>query len=155
MTPEASPAGISARKLWVWYAAAAAAFIPAIGFHYVGEEAIFPKASLEMWFRGEWVQQILVGVNHLHNPLFNWIIIAICQVVGWEWMLQVARLVAIGATVSSGLVLAWLALRVFGDRRFAAFAAVVYMMLAAPLLSLNTLEEWEEGKASWISIRPR
>ena len=130
MTSEASPAEISTRKLWPWYAAATAAFIPAIGFHYVGEEAIFPKASLEMWFRGEWVQQILVGVNHLHNPLFNWIIIAICQVVGWEWMLQVARLVAIGATVSSGLVLAWLALRVFGDRRFAAFAAVVYMMLA-------------------------
>ena len=130
MTPEASPAEISARKLWLWYAAAAAAFIPAIGFHYVGEEAIFPKASLEMWFRGEWVQQILVGVNHQHNPLFNWIIIAICQIVGWEWMLQIARAVAIGATVSTGLVLAWLALRVFGDRRFAAFAAVVYMMLA-------------------------
>ena len=44
MTPEASLAGISARKLWMWYAAAV--FIPAIGFHCVGEEAIFPKASL-------------------------------------------------------------------------------------------------------------
>jgi hypothetical protein len=130
MTPEASPAEISTRKLWLWYAAAAAAFIPAIGFHYVGEEAIFPKASLEMWFRGEWVQQILVGLNHQHNPLFNWIIIAICRIVGWEWMLQVARLVAISATVASGLVLAWLALRVFGDRRFAAWTAVVYLMLA-------------------------
>ena len=130
MTPEASPADISARKLWLWYAAAAAAFIPAIGFHYVGEEAIFPKASLEMWFRGEWVQQILVGLNHLHNPLFNWIIIAVCQIVGWEWMLEVARAVAIAATVSTGLVLAWLALRVFEDRRFAAWTAVVYLMLA-------------------------
>jgi 4-amino-4-deoxy-L-arabinose transferase-like glycosyltransferase len=130
MTPEASPAEISTRKLWMWYAAAAAAFIPAIGFHYVGEEAIFPKASLEMWFRGEWVQQILVGLNHQHNPLFNWIIIAICRIVGWEWMLQVARLVAISATVASGLVLAWLALRVFDDRRFAAWTAVVYLMLA-------------------------
>lgn len=130
MTPEASPAEISTRKLWLWYAAAAAAFIPAIGFHYVGEEAIFPKASLEMWFRGEWVQQILVGLNHQHNPLFNWIIIAVCRIVGWEWMLVVARTVAIGATVSTGLVLAWLALRVFEDRRFAAWAAVVYLMLA-------------------------
>jgi len=46
MTPEASLAGISARKLWLWYAAAVAAFIPAIGLHCVGEEAIFPKASL-------------------------------------------------------------------------------------------------------------
>jgi len=130
MTAEASPAEVSARKLWLWYAAAAAAFIPAIGFHYVGEEAIFPKASLEMWFRGEWVQQFLVGLNHQHNPLFNWIIIAVCRVVGWEWMLEVARTVAIGATVSTGLVLAWLALRVFEDRRFAAWTAVVYLMLA-------------------------
>lgn len=125
MTPDASPAEISTRKLWLWYAAAAAAFIPAIGFHYVGEEAIFPKASLEMWFRGEWVQQILVGLNHQHNPLFNWIIIAVCRIIGWEWMLEVARAVAIGATVSTGLVLAWLALRVFEDRRFAAWTAVV------------------------------
>ncbi|MGQ0580259.1 MAG: ArnT family glycosyltransferase [Betaproteobacteria bacterium] len=130
MTAEASPAAISTRKLWLWYAAAAAAFIPAIGFHYVGEEAIFPKSSLEMWFRGEWVQQFLVGLNHQHNPLFNWIIIAVCRVVGWEWMLEVARTVAIGATVSTGLVLAWLALRVFEDRRFAAWTAVVYLMLA-------------------------
>jgi len=45
-------------------------------------------------------------------------------------MLGVARAVAIAATVSSGLVLAWLARRVTGDRAFAAFAAVVYLMLA-------------------------
>lgn len=134
MTAESSPAEVSARKLWLWYAAAAAAFIPAIGFHYVGEEAIFPKASLEMWFRGEWVQQILVGLNHQHNPLFNWIIIALCQIVGWEWMLQVARLVAISATVAAGLVLAWLALRVFEDRRFAALTAVLYMTMADVVL---------------------
>ena len=117
------------RKLWLWYAAGAAAFVPTLWLHYVGEEAIFPIASLEMWFRGEWAQQILLGANVQHNPLFNWIIIALCQLVGWEWMLQVARLVSIGATVSTGLVLAWLVRRVFGDREFAAFAAVVYLML--------------------------
>jgi 4-amino-4-deoxy-L-arabinose transferase-like glycosyltransferase len=130
MAADTPPTEISVRKLWLWYAAAAAAFIPAIGFHYVGEEAIFPKASLEMWFRGDWVQQFLVGLNHQHNPLFNWIIIFVCGIIGWEWMLEVARAVAIGATVSSGLVLAWLALRVFEDRRFAAWTAVVYLMLA-------------------------
>lgn len=121
---------LTARRLWWYYAAAAAAFVPTIGFQYVGEEAIFPKASLEMWFRGEWVQQILVGINHQHNPLFNWIIIALSRLAGWEWMLPVARLVTVLATVGSGLVLAWLASRAFGDRLFGAFAAVVYMTLA-------------------------
>jgi 4-amino-4-deoxy-L-arabinose transferase-like glycosyltransferase len=120
----------STRGLWLWYGAGAAAFLPALGFYYVGEEAIFPKASLEMWYRGDWVRQFLVGINHQHNPLFNWIIIAACQLVGWEWMLQVARAVAIAATVASGLVLAWLAQRLFADARFAAFAALLYLGLA-------------------------
>ncbi|HXF65256.1 MAG TPA: hypothetical protein VNK67_00970 [Burkholderiales bacterium] len=114
----------------MWYWAAAAAFLPALGFYYVGEEAIHPKAALEMWYRGEWVRQILVGVNHQHTPLFNWLIIAICQWIGWEWMLQAARAVTVGATVATGLVLAWLARRVFGEPRFAAFAALAYMALA-------------------------
>ena len=50
MTPEASLAGISARKLWMWYAAAAA-YIAAIEFRYVGEEAIFPY--YQKTYRGE------------------------------------------------------------------------------------------------------
>ena len=129
MATESSTGEASACRLWWWYAAAAAAFIPTIGFHYVGEEAIHPKAALEMWYRGEWVQQILVGLNHQHNPLFNWIIIALCQLVGWEWMLEVARAVTVAATIGTGLVLAWLALRVFGDRRFAAWTAIVFLLL--------------------------
>jgi 4-amino-4-deoxy-L-arabinose transferase-like glycosyltransferase len=128
----ASPA--LGRQLWVLYALGAAAFLPAIAFHHVGEEAIFTLASLEMWFHGEWARQILFGQNLQHNPLFNWIIIGACQVVGWEHMLAVARTVTIGATVSSGLVLAWLARRVFADPVFAAFSAVVYLMLADPVL---------------------
>jgi 4-amino-4-deoxy-L-arabinose transferase-like glycosyltransferase len=118
------------RRMWVLYALAAIAFLPALRFHYVGEEAIFPLISLEMWHRGEWLRQVLFGENPQHNPLFNWIIIAGCQVTGWEHVLAVARAVTIAATVSSGLVLAWLARRLFGDRHFAALAAVAYLMLA-------------------------
>ena len=133
MQPDAASLAL-ARKLWVLYALGAAAFLPAITFRYVGEEAIFPLVSLEMWFYGEWVQQILFGQNLQHNPLFNWIIIGVCKVIGWEHMLAVARIVTIGATVSSGLVLAWLVRRVFGDPVFAVFSAVVYLMLADPVL---------------------
>lgn len=119
-----------ARRLWILYAVAAATFLPMLRFYYVGEEAIFPLVSLEMWHRGEWLRQFLFGADLQHNPLFNWIIIAICQVTGWESMLAVARLVTIAATVSTGLVLAWLAQRISGDREFAALAALVYMMFA-------------------------
>jgi hypothetical protein len=129
MQPDAGSRALT-RKLWVLYALGALAFLPAVTFHYVGEEAIFPLVSLEMRYYGEWVRQLLYGQNLQHNPLFNWIIIGVCQLIGWEWMLEVARAVTIGSTVSSGLVLAWLVRRVFGDAAFAAFAAVVYLMFA-------------------------
>ncbi len=134
MTAAASSSPGLARKLWILYAAAAVAFLPMLRFYYVGEEAIFPLVSYEMWSRGEWLRQYLFGDNVLHNPLFNWIIIAACQVTGWEYMQTVARVVTIAATVSSGLVLAWLARRVTGEREFAVFAAVVYLMLADAVL---------------------
>jgi hypothetical protein len=127
-TEVAPPVNLTCR-LWILYAVAAVAYLPVLGFHFVGEEAIFPLTSLEMWHRGEWLRQYLFGVNVLHNPLFNWIIIVVCEVTGWEHMLAVARAVAVAATVSAGLVLAWLARRITGDREFAAFAAVVYLML--------------------------
>ena len=123
-----------ARKLWILYAVAAAAFLPTLRFHYVGEEAIFPVISLEMWYRGEWARQYLFGHNLQHNPLFNWIIIALCRLTGWEHMLAVARAVSVAATLSSGLVLTWLARRVTGEREFAVFSAVVYLMLADAVL---------------------
>jgi 4-amino-4-deoxy-L-arabinose transferase-like glycosyltransferase len=130
MIGDASSGAPLRRRLWILYAVAAAAFLPTLRFYFVGEEAIFPLVSLEMWHRGEWVRQFLFGQNLQHNPLFNWIIIALCQLSGWEHMLAVARAVTIAATVSSGLVLAWLARRVTGDGDFAAFAAVIYLMLA-------------------------
>jgi len=130
MTGEPSSGAPLRRKLWILYAVATVAFLPTLRFHYVGEEAIFPLVSLEMWHRGEWMRQYLFGQNLQHNPLFNWIIIVLCQFTGWENMLAVARAVTIAATLSSGLVLAWLARHVTGDREFAAFAAVVYLMLA-------------------------
>jgi 4-amino-4-deoxy-L-arabinose transferase-like glycosyltransferase len=133
MAAAPASAGLT-RRLWILYAVAAAAFLPTLRFYYVGEEAIFPLISLEMWHRGEWVRQYLFGHNLQHNPLFNWIIIALCQLTGWEHMLAVARAVTIAATVSAGVVLAWLARRVTGDSEFAVFAAVVYLMLADAVL---------------------
>ena len=118
-----------ARLRWL-YAVAAATFLPAIGFYYVGEEAIFPITSLEMWQHGEWVRQYLFGANLQHNPLFNWLIIPLASLAGWEHMLAVTRVITIAATIGSGLVLAWLCNALYRDRAFALFAALVYLTLA-------------------------
>ncbi|MCW5604571.1 MAG: hypothetical protein KIT18_08515 [Burkholderiales bacterium] len=119
-----------ARRIWILYAVAAASFLPAIGFYYVGEEAIFPIVSLEMWYHGEWIRQLLYGANLQHNPLLNWLIIPLASFVGWEHMLGVTRALTIAATVATGLVLAWLVHALYRDHAFAAFAAVVYITLA-------------------------
>src|SRR4029078_9425013 len=112
------------------YLVAAATFLPAIGFHYVGEEAIFPISSLEMWYHGEWVRQIFYGGNLKHNPLYNWLIIPLASAVGWEYMLGVARAITIAATVGCGGLLVWLWRILYRDNTFAALAALVYLTLA-------------------------
>lgn len=61
----------SARGWWMWFALAAASFLPALAFYYVGEEAIFPISALEMWYHGEPVRRLLFGGDLQHNPLFT------------------------------------------------------------------------------------
>ncbi|HEY6824958.1 MAG TPA: hypothetical protein VI195_10990 [Steroidobacteraceae bacterium] len=119
-----------ATRWWPLYLAAAATFLPALGFYYVGEEAIFPISSLEMWYHGKWIEQLFYGSSLKHNPLFNWMIIPLASLAGWEHMLAVARALTIAATVGTGLVVAWLCKALYRDPAFAAFAALVYLTLA-------------------------
>jgi hypothetical protein len=113
---------------------AAVSFAPALAFYYVGEEAIFPITSLEMWHQGEWIQQPLFGGSLMHNPLYNWMIIPLAAAVGWEYMLPVARALTIAATLGTAAVVAWLAAHVARDAQFGRFAALVYLTLADVLL---------------------
>jgi len=130
MTSETPPTGALVRRIWWLYAIAAIAFLPALGFYYVGEEAILTIVALEMWHRGEWVRQILFEQNQQHNPLFCWLLILLCQLVGWEHVLPAARSISIAAVIGTGLVLGWLARRLSGDALLGALAALLYLMLA-------------------------
>ena len=120
----------SPRAWWLFYAAAAITFLPALGFYYVGEEAIFPLSALEMWYHGEPVQRLLFGRDLQHNPLFVWLIVPAASLIGWDAVLPVTRGITIGATLLSGGVVAWLAQALYANRAFSAMAAVVYLTLA-------------------------
>lgn len=120
----------TARSWWLLFVVAAVTFLPALGFYYVGEEAIFPISALEMWFHGEPVKRLLFGADLQHNPLFAWLIIPPAKLFGWDAMLVVARGITITATVFTGAVVAWLAQALYGNRNFSAVAAVVYLTLA-------------------------
>jgi 4-amino-4-deoxy-L-arabinose transferase-like glycosyltransferase len=120
----------SLRTWWLLFAVAALTFLPALGFYYVGEEAIFPISALEMWFHGEPVKRLLFGADLQHTPLFAWLIIPPASLFGWDAMLVVARAITITATLLTAAVVAWLAQSLYGDRIFSAVAATVYVTLA-------------------------
>jgi len=107
--------------------AAALSFLPMLNLYYIGEEAIFPITSMEMWQHGTWLKQYLYGADVQHNPLFNWLIIAFANLFGWSHVLEVARSLTICATLSTAAVLSWLVWRLFRDRSFAAFSALIYL----------------------------
>ena len=113
---------------------AALSFLPALFHYYVGEEAIFPISSLEMWQHGEWLKQYLYGSDLQHNPLFNWLIMPLSALAGWQHVQVVTRALTICATLATGLTLAWLVQRLFRDRAFAAFAALAYLTMLDVLL---------------------
>lgn len=125
---------LNSRSFWLLFIVAAISFIPAIGFYYVGEEAIFPISSMEMWQHGVWLKQYMYGLDVQHNPLFNWLIMPFSALAGWEHVLTVTRVLTIAATLLTALVLAWLAFRLFGDKAFAAFSALAYLTMADVLL---------------------
>ncbi|MDP2396722.1 MAG: hypothetical protein Q8M53_00015 [Burkholderiales bacterium] len=128
--PASSMTTDSPRLWWILFAIAALSFLPALGFYYVGEEAVFPKSALEMWFHGEPVKRLLFGSDLQHTPLFAWLIIPPSAWLGWEWVLPVTRAITIAATVLTGLMTAWLAQSLYRNPLFSAVAAVIYLTLA-------------------------
>lgn len=107
--------------------AAVLSFLPAFNHYYVGEEAIFPITSMEMWQHSAWLKQYLYGGDVQHNPLFNWLIIVFANLFGWSHLLEVARGLTICATLATAAVLYWLVWRLFLERSFATFAALIFL----------------------------
>ncbi|MBX3662247.1 MAG: hypothetical protein KF804_07355 [Burkholderiales bacterium] len=128
--PSSSAIADAPRRWWLLFTVAALSFLPALGFYYVGEEGVFPKSALEMWFHGEPVKRLLFGSDLQHTPLFAWLIIPPAAVLGWDWVLPVTRAITIAATVLTGLVAAWLAQSLYRDPLFSAVTAAVYLTLA-------------------------
>jgi len=119
--------GALERRLWLLCVLAVLSFLPALHFYYVGEEAIFPISSLEMWHENSWLVQIMYGANVRHNPLFNWLIMLFSAAAGWKHVLVITRALSVLATLGSSGMLFWLARRFSGDRPFALFAALTYL----------------------------
>lgn len=116
-----------ARKLWVLYVLGGLVMLLSLTFHPVGEEAIYPISTLEMWQQNVWLIQLLYGGNVLHNPLLNWLMVPVAQLLGWTQVLVAARIVTIIATLATGVVLAWLVWHLSRERVLAALSALSFL----------------------------
>lgn len=140
----------SKNRYWILFAIAILSFVPTLFFYYVGEEAIFPIISQEMWETGNWLKQPLYGRDQMHNPLFNWLIMPFAALFGWEHVLGVTRMLTITSTVITALTLSWLAARLFNDKTFGIFAALVFITMADLLLYHGWLSYVDPNYAMFI-----
>jgi len=120
-------AAVPVRRLWLLYALAAASFVTTLGLPYIGEEGVYTITSLEMSLNRDYLVSTLYGGAYGRPPLYNWLIIPVAHVFGWDHVLAAARLVTAVATVLTGLVLSWMTTRLTGDRKLAALAALIFL----------------------------
>ena len=120
---------VPARVYWLLCILAASSFLLTLPVQYIGQESVYPIMSYEMWFYGKYLTPSMYGLCYWRPPLYNLMIIPVAQLIGWDQMLVAARLVALTATISSALLLSWFVRRLFGDKTFAAFTALIYLTL--------------------------
>jgi 4-amino-4-deoxy-L-arabinose transferase-like glycosyltransferase len=126
-TPRDDKNPVSERQLWLVYGAAAASLLIHLFHQYRSEEAVYVLVAQEMREAQNFLVPTLFGRVYGRPGLFSWLIYGVAEVIGWEHVRLVARLLAVAATAVTGLVLAWLVQRLFHDRRTAALAAAAYL----------------------------
>ncbi len=115
---------------WLLFALGSLSYvITFFSVQYTGEEAIYTVMSYEMRYHSLVLTPTMFGVSYTRPPLVNLLIIAVSELIGWPHMIVAERLVAALATIGSGLLLAWFARRLWGDRDFSVFAALVYLTI--------------------------
>lgn len=115
------------RRLWLLYAAAVASLLLHLSLQYRGEEGVYVIVAQEMRHARNFLTPTLYGGLYGRPGLFSWLIFGLSEMLGWDHVRLAARLVAITATAGTGLVLAWMVNRLFGDRQLAALAAATYL----------------------------
>jgi 4-amino-4-deoxy-L-arabinose transferase-like glycosyltransferase len=118
------------RMTWALFAVATLSSLPALGLYFIGEEGILAVTSMEMWYRGDWLHLWIFGKDLNHGTFANWLIIPVSALVGWGNVLPVTRAIMILSTAAAGGMVFFLTQRLYRDRGFAVFAAVVYVTFA-------------------------
>ena len=109
--------------------------LPPLFYFYVGEEGACTLTSLEMWQYREFRHVIMYGApGLLRPPLFNYTIMSVVMLTGWENILLASRIVTAISTLATGVMLAWLAMQLWRDRTIALTAGILYLVTADVML---------------------
>ncbi len=94
---------------------------------FTGEEGVYTIMSYEMWFHNNWMMATHYGEPYWRPPFFNWLIIGLSHLIGWEHSLAAARLISGLSSVLSGLALYFFVNRVYRDKNRAWITAITYL----------------------------
>lgn len=119
------------------YAWAILCFVPTLFYFYVGEEGVYTISSLEMWQHQEFMNTVMYGAPGFGGgrpPFFNWLMIPVANLIGWEHVLVASRMVTVAATIGTSLTVGWLAQQLWKNRTVSWTAALLYLTTADVLL---------------------
>jgi len=110
--------------------AASVMLLPLPIMQYVAEESYYALGAYEIFVDGHWWHQSVFGLPWPKTPLFNWFIIAVSQVIGWQHLEIATRIVSVAATWGSTTVVFFMARRFFPEQTHTPWlAALIYLTM--------------------------
>ncbi len=107
-----------------------AMLLPLPVMQYVGEESYYTLSAYEIYVTGDWWHQSIFGNYWPKTPLYNWLIIAMAQTIGWDHLEIAARMVSVFATLASAAIVFMMSKRLFGkDNQIPWLAALIYLTM--------------------------
>jgi 4-amino-4-deoxy-L-arabinose transferase-like glycosyltransferase len=120
--------GIETSRVVSWLILlATASFLLTLRAESMGEESVYALMSYEMHMGGKWLTPVMYGQPYWRPPLFNWLITALSDGIGWSHMLLAARLVTLLATLGTAALAYWIARLHDMPRADARLAALIFL----------------------------
>ncbi len=112
------------------FLAAIVLLLPLPIMQYVGEESYYALGAYEIFVDGHWWHQSIFGLSWPKTPLYNWLIIAVAQVIGWQHLEIATRIVSVTATLGSAAVVFFMARRLFPEHEKTPWlGALIYLTM--------------------------
>ncbi len=110
--------------------AALAMLLPLPVMQYVAEESYYALGAYEIFVDEHWWHQSVFGLTWPKTPLYNWLVIGVAQVIGWQHLEIATRIVSVSASWGSAAVVFFMARRFFPMHSNASWlGALIYLSM--------------------------